>query len=148
MRVIIQTAVLKATVNATMITCNSANDGSINITAPSGGSGGYQYTINGGTTWGASGSFINLAPGSYDIRIRDAANILCEILLNPGLTITEPAALSGMVIKTDITCLTNTNILRKLSTWQKLTQRKLLESTSERPTPWSQSWKVGSRLYW
>ncbi|HLP71739.1 MAG TPA: PKD domain-containing protein [Bacteroidales bacterium] len=104
MRLIIQPAVLKATVASAMISCHGANDGTINITAPSGGSGTYQYTINGGTSWGASGSFAGLAPGSYDIRIRDAANTACEIILNPGLSITEPDALSGMVMKTDITC--------------------------------------------
>ena len=78
----------------TAVTCNNANDGIINITAPTGGYGTYQYTINGGTTWQASGLFNGLAPGSYDVRIRDAANTLCVVILNNGVSITEPNRLS------------------------------------------------------
>jgi hypothetical protein len=52
--VISQPAVLKATVTPTMVTCNGANDGIISITAPSGGYGTYEYSVNGGTTWKAS----------------------------------------------------------------------------------------------
>ncbi|MCJ7448576.1 MAG: hypothetical protein MUO72_12880, partial [Bacteroidales bacterium] len=102
--VITQPAVLKATITTTMITCNGASDGIINITGPSGGYGTYEYTINGGTSWQASGLFNGLAPGSYDVRIRDAANSSCEVVLNNGVDITEPAALDAMVIDTDITC--------------------------------------------
>ena len=61
-------------------------------------------TINGGTSWQASGLFTALAPGTYDVRIRDAANTGCVIILNAGLQITQPAVLSGTVIDTDITC--------------------------------------------
>ena len=31
-------------------------------------------------------------------------NITCEIILNPGVTITEPAILSAVVASTDVTC--------------------------------------------
>ncbi len=102
--VLTQPAVLKATVTPTMITCNGASDGIINITAPSGGYGTYEYTINGGTSWQVSGLFNGLAPGSYDVRIRDFAYPSCEVVLNNGVDITEPAALDALVIDTDITC--------------------------------------------
>jgi hypothetical protein len=101
---ITQPAVLKATVNSSMISCNGANNGVINITAPSGGSGSYEYTINGGATWGGTNSWNTLTPGSYDVRIRDLNNQACEIVLNAGLDITQPPALSGTVVKTNITC--------------------------------------------
>ncbi len=101
---ITQPAVLKATVTPTMITCNGANDGIINITAPSGGSGTFEYSINGGTSWQASGTFNGLAPANYDVRIRDAANPVCEVVLNPGVSITEPAVLSAIISSTDVTC--------------------------------------------
>jgi len=91
---ITQPAVLKATVTSTMVSCNSANDGIINITGPSGGSGNYEYSIDGGTTWLATSLFNGLIPDSYDVRIRDAANTACEIILNGGLDITGPTALS------------------------------------------------------
>ena len=102
--VITQPAVLTATLSSTNVTCNSANDGTISITGASGGFGTYEYTINGGTAWGGSGLFTNVAPGTYDVRIRDAANPACVIILNAGLQITEPAALTAMVVDTDISC--------------------------------------------
>ena len=100
---ITQPAVLKATVTSSMITCNDANDGSINITAPSGGSGTYEYTTD-GASWSGTSLHTGLVPGSYDVRIRDAANTSCEIILNGGLDITEPPALSGTVVKNNISC--------------------------------------------
>ena len=102
--VLTQPAVLTATLASTNVTCNGVNDGTISITGASGGYGTYEYTINGGTNWLASGLFTNVAPGTYDIRIRDAAHPSCFIILNAGLQITEPAALMAMVIDTDITC--------------------------------------------
>ena len=101
---ITQPAVLHAVVTPTNITCNGANDGIINITAPTGGAGTYGYSIDGGTNWQAAGLFNGLAPATYDVRIRDAANIACEIILNNALTITEPAVISANVNSTDITC--------------------------------------------
>ncbi len=101
---ITQPAVLNAVVTPTMVTCNGANDGIISITGPSGGYGTYEYTINGGTLWQASGLFNGLAPGSYDVRIRDAANTACVIVLNSSLTMTEPAVLNANVASTNVTC--------------------------------------------
>jgi len=102
--VITQPSILKATVAPVMVTCNGVDDGIISITAPSGGSGSYEYSVDGGTTWRSSGSFNNLAPGVYDVRIRDAAFITCEIVLNPGLTITGPAILNAVVSSSNVTC--------------------------------------------
>jgi len=101
---ITQPAMLYATVAATMITCNGVDDGIINITSPTGGYGTYEYSINGGTTWSGTGTFANLAPGIYDVRIRDAANNGCAIILNNALSITEPSALNATVSSTNITC--------------------------------------------
>ena len=75
----------------TNITCFGANDGTITISSPSGGYGTYEYSINGGGSWQLAGTYTNLAPGNYDVRIRDAAHTGCVIVLNPALTITEPA---------------------------------------------------------
>jgi|GEM_PF-675330 len=102
--VLTQPSVLTATLSSTNVTCNSASDGTISITGASGGYGTYEYTINGGTTWNSSGLFTNVSPGTYDVRIRDLANPLCSIVLNAGLQITEPAALTAMVVDTDISC--------------------------------------------
>ena len=86
------------------MTCNGANDGIITITNPLGGYGTYAYTINGGASWQTTGTFTNLAPGTYNVRIRDAAHITCEIILNPALLITQPAKLAAAVGNTNVTC--------------------------------------------
>ena len=101
---ILEPAVLNAAVNSTNVTCNSAADGTITISGPVGGSGSYGYSINGGTSWQGSGSFTNLVPGTYNIRIRDAVHTGCVIPLLPAITITEQAALSATVVRTNVTC--------------------------------------------
>ena len=102
--VITQPAVLSATVASTNVTCFGANNGTITITNPLGGYGTYRYSVNGGTTWQSSGSFTGLAPATYNVRIRDAANIACEIVLNAAVVITQPAVLSATVASTNVTC--------------------------------------------
>ena len=72
--VITQPAVLSATVASTNVTCFGAGDGTITITNPLGGYGTYEYSVNGGSTWQASGNFTALTPGFYNVQIRDAAN--------------------------------------------------------------------------
>ena len=89
---------------STLVTCNGANNGTITITNPLGGYGTYAYTINGGASWQSSGTFTNLAPGTYDVRIRDAAHIACEIVLDPALVITQPERLDADVASTNVTC--------------------------------------------
>ena len=49
--------VLNANVARTNVTCNGADNGTITISSPTGGYGTYQYSINGGGAWQASGSF-------------------------------------------------------------------------------------------
>jgi len=60
--VITQPPVLSATVNHTNVTCSGANDGTITISAPAGGYGTYEYSVNGGTSWQASGNFAGTDP--------------------------------------------------------------------------------------
>jgi hypothetical protein len=102
--VITEPAVLNAIITPINVSCSGANDGAISISAPSGGYGTYQYTINGGTTWVGSGNFTNLAPAIYNVQIRDAANQSCIVILNASLTITQPGLLSASIAKTDVTC--------------------------------------------
>ena len=99
-----QPGMLFALVTPTNVTCNGANDGIINITAPTGGSGVYDYSVNGGATWQPSGLFNNLSPATYVVQIRDAANQACVITLNGALTITEPGPLNANLVSTGITC--------------------------------------------
>lgn len=92
--VITQPAQLTGFVQSSNVSCFGSSDGTINITSPTGGYGAYQYSINGGGSWQASGSFYSLLPGRYDVRIRDAAHPDCSVILNPDIVITEPPALA------------------------------------------------------
>lgn len=102
--VIAQPAALNADVASTNITCNSANDGSITLSNSVGGFTGatYQYQVNSGN-WQSGTSFTGLAPDTYTVKIRDAANTSCLVSLT-SQTITEKPVLSATVAKTDITC--------------------------------------------
>src|SRR4029453_3240689 len=66
--VITQPAALTADVASTNVTCNGGNDGTITITNPAGGGGTYEFSIDGGISWQASGSFTALASATYDVR--------------------------------------------------------------------------------
>ena len=94
---ITEPSVLSANVASINVTCNGANDGRITISGATGGYGTYEYSISGGASWQASGTFTGLTPGSYNVQIRDAAHTGCIIVLNPALVITEPAVLTATV---------------------------------------------------
>jgi hypothetical protein len=82
--------ILSATTDSTQVTCVGGNDGTITLSGPAGGSGSYEYTIDGGSSWQSSGNFTSLIAGTYDVRIRDAAVPLCFIVLDPSLELSEP----------------------------------------------------------
>jgi gliding motility-associated-like protein len=67
---VLQPDPLTVMVKSTMPTCKGNVDGSLEITA-SGGSGPYLYAID-GKTYGATGLFSKLAPGSYTLSVKDA----------------------------------------------------------------------------
>jgi Bacterial Ig-like domain (group 2). len=98
------TSAITATLTSTNVPCNGASDGTITISAPTGGYGTYEYTINGGTTWLSSGSFTGLTNTTYNVQIRDAGLHACPTILNSSLSITQPAALSATVASTNVTC--------------------------------------------
>uniref|UniRef100_UPI003216BCE2 hypothetical protein n=1 Tax=uncultured Draconibacterium sp. TaxID=1573823 RepID=UPI003216BCE2 len=62
-------------------TC-SIGAGSIIFSGATGGSGSYEYSINGGTNWQTSESFTDLTAGTFDVRLRDAASPDCEYILD------------------------------------------------------------------
>ncbi|PKP36182.1 MAG: hypothetical protein CVT97_09490, partial [Bacteroidetes bacterium HGW-Bacteroidetes-14] len=87
---------LTATVDHTNVTCFGGNDGTITITNPTGGSGNYEYSINGGTTWQASGTYTGLIAGPYVVMMRDA-DLTANSITLATITITEPAILAATV---------------------------------------------------
>jgi len=52
-------------------TCYNSADGSIVVSA-SGGSGGYQYSLNNGGSWQSSNTFSGLAADSYLVKVKDS----------------------------------------------------------------------------
>jgi gliding motility-associated-like protein len=82
------------------LTCNGNGTGSIVITATN-GTGTYEYSIDGGTTYQPGNTFSNLAAGSYNIRIRDNAGCFRDTVIN----VIEPAVLASAVSNnTNATC--------------------------------------------
>lgn len=100
--IIHQPDILTAAVDSANITCFGASDGTITISSQNGGTGLFEYTINGGINWLSTDNFTNLAPGTYDVRIRDANS--CETILNSALVLTEPAVLNAQIDSTNISC--------------------------------------------
>lgn len=89
-----QTVVVKvinvtASVQSTNLTCNQGDNGTITITNEAGGSGDYEFSIN-GSDWQTNNNFGGLAAGTYAIYIRDIANASCVFPL-VNVTI-EPAS--------------------------------------------------------
>ncbi len=87
--------------SSTNITCNGANDGTISVVA-SGGTPPYMYSVDGGTSYLSNGgNFTGLAPGNYNISVRDAN--ACTTA-GSSFTLTEPAALTISGVVTNVSC--------------------------------------------
>lgn len=59
--------------STTNVSCHGGNDGTIVLNA-TGGVGTLQYSINGGSTFQSSGSFLGLTAGTYSVMVKDASN--------------------------------------------------------------------------
>ena len=85
------------------------NDGSI-IIASSGGSGTLEYSIDGGITYQASGTFNSLGAGSYNVFVRyDNVTCIVNYASNPVILTVPNAATITDVTHTDITNCGNTD---------------------------------------
>jgi len=91
------TAVVGTTVVVNVL-CNGASTGSVTITA-SGGTPGYQYSLNGGG-YQASNVFSGLAANTYSITIKDANNCTGTI----SATVTQPAAITATTTNVNVLC--------------------------------------------
>ena len=77
-------------INSSNPSCNGVLDGTISITANSGGNPPLQYSIDGGATFQSSSNFSGLSGGVYPIVVQD--NIGCQI--TSSVTLVEPAAIT------------------------------------------------------
>jgi gliding motility-associated-like protein len=84
--------------------CNGASTGKI-IINPSLGTAPYNYSINGGVTTQTSGTFNNVAAGTYNVTIRDAGGCTKDTVI----TVSEPAKIFGTYSKIDPVCAGATN---------------------------------------
>ena len=100
---------LEAFVSPTNVTCYGAKNGTISIDNPLGGSGNYEYTID-GTSWSATMDYTGLAPGEYTVQMRDMLPPLCVANLGT-FTIIEPDPLTATTRKTDASCLGNDGVI-------------------------------------
>ena len=80
------------------VLCNGASTGSITVNA-SGGTGTYQYNLNGGT-YQASNIFSGLAANTYSINIKDANNCIKNI----SATLTQPTAITASATVVNVLC--------------------------------------------
>ncbi len=99
-----QPAVLSGTIAATNVSaCYGNTNGSIVVNNAAGGAGTYEYSIN-GTSWQSSNTFSNLAAGTYQVSIRDAATTTCVIDLDGsfGTILTQPNQITGTVTPTKL----------------------------------------------
>ncbi|MEN9282466.1 MAG: hypothetical protein RL594_1401 [Bacteroidota bacterium] len=113
---ILNPTVVSASVAKSNITCNTANDGTITVTAPTGGTHAdaatrtYEYIIarSGGSTTGpqATGSFTGLTDGTYTVSVVALAtgstpacttNVSTQVIM-------RPTTITADVAKTNITC--------------------------------------------
>lgn len=84
----------------TNISCNGLSDGSIEISA-TGGSGTYQYSINGGETYFASNLFTGLTGGAYSIYVDDGT---CQKFGGIVSIIDPDIIAAGQILFDPITC--------------------------------------------
>lgn len=96
---IIQAPPLAFTSSVFDLTCFGNNSGFIQLAA-TGGSGGYQFSIDNGATLSPVDAFFGLAAGTYPILIQDVA--LCQI--TGTVTVAEPPVLAATYTTTPALC--------------------------------------------
>lgn len=97
-------AILINEILKTNVSCAGGNDGSINVNA-NGGVAPYTYSIDNGTTWQSSQSFMDLISGNYYVVINDSNNCQFAYPDNPVILTQPSAILISEVIKADVSYL-------------------------------------------
>lgn len=98
---LVNPAVVAFTASGTNLTCYQDLTGIITVNPPTGGTGVYTYSYDGGTTFTAASVENNLAAGTYTVVVSDGNNCTASTTI----TITEPAPLAfTSATPTDAVC--------------------------------------------
>ncbi len=104
--------------SSTNVTCNGGTNGEVILTA-SGGSGDYDFSKDGGTTWDVATTNVfnydNLTAGLYTFQVRDHNSTACAVDVET-LTITEPLDFATTCVATDVDCFGESTGILTLST--------------------------------
>ena len=96
-------AIIATTTQSAQITCNGAQNASINASA-TGGQATYTYSID-GSTYQSSASFSGLGAGTYTVYAKDANGCIGQT----SITISQPAVLNLNAVPTMISCFGSAN---------------------------------------
>jgi hypothetical protein len=99
---VIQPAPITFTTTVQDVSCNGGTDGTITVNAV-GGSGNYQYSLNGGMYQPGNVFTGLISAGMYLIRVRDVADPNCVSGPQPA-TVGEPAPLALAPVVMDLSC--------------------------------------------
>lgn len=92
--------ITKASYHGSDLSCSTASDGEITVTA-SGGTGTLEYSKDNGLTFQPGNIFNGLAAGTYQIVVKDANG--CTTVAQ-AISITAPQPLTMTIQKSDVTC--------------------------------------------
>ncbi|MFY9153217.1 MAG: gliding motility-associated C-terminal domain-containing protein [Prolixibacteraceae bacterium] len=96
---------LQVSASGTNVSCSGASDGIIAVSDPQGGSGSYEFNLN-GVGWIGADRFTGLATDTYRLQMRDANFTECVVQLGE-IILSEPEPLSASIRFTDATCIGN-----------------------------------------
>jgi guanyl-specific ribonuclease Sa len=97
---------LNTIITKTDVNCKGNNDGSITVNA-NGGQAPLNYSIDNGVTYVVSNTFTNLAPGAYNIKVKDALN--CTSSMTTTIVEPIPLSITAAITKT-IDCINNATV--------------------------------------
>jgi hypothetical protein len=100
------TAISVTASSQTNVTCNGGSNGAASINAPTGGTPGYTYNWTPGTPTGdGTVSVTGLTAGTWTCIVTDANGCVAS----QSFTVTQPTAVSGTTVVTNVTCFGGTN---------------------------------------
>ncbi len=98
--IIDQPPLINFSATVTGVLCNGGSTGQIVFNSMAGGTGAYQYSINNGTSYQASGTFTGLAAGTYNLAVMDANS--CVVYGTATVNQAPPLAFTSSTF--DLTC--------------------------------------------